>query len=93
MASDVPLLHPTNSSIVSYAMHGKSYDATIPEWRIVANTPWSELWQGLNGLMSHACMGLMSNQTALDMMKVWLPVLSLVSLYTTNPALPALQSY
>ena len=70
MAADVPFLHPTNSSIVSYALHGMSYDTPLPELRIVANTPWSELSRDLNGLMSASCMGLMSNQTALDMLKV-----------------------
>ena len=69
MAADVPLL-PLNSSIVSYAMHGKSYDTPIPEWRIMPNTPWQEFWQGLNGLMVDSCMGLMSNQSALNKMKV-----------------------
>ncbi len=70
MASDVPFLHPTNSSIVSYAPHGMDYDTPLPELRIVANTPWSKLWKELNGLMSASCMGLMSNQTAMDKLKV-----------------------
>ena len=69
MAMDVPFL-PPNSSFVSYAMHGKSYDTPIPEWRIMPETQWQEFWQGLNELMTDSCVGLMSNQTALNMMKV-----------------------
>lgn len=70
MASDVPFLQSTNNTIVSYAMRGVSYDTPIPEWRIVANTPWTELWQGLNTLMTGSCMGLMSNETVLAKLKV-----------------------
>lgn len=33
-------------------------------------TQWQEFWQGLNELMTDSCVGLMSNQTALNMMKV-----------------------
>ena len=87
MAADVHFLQPTNNTIVSYAMHGVSYDTPIPEWRIVASTPWTELWQGLNPLMIGSCMGLMSNQTALDKLKVttsYLIISSTVLLNSTS---------
>ena len=70
MAADVDFLQPTNNTIVSYAMDGIPYDTPIPELRIVANTPWDQLWVGLNGLMKASCVGLMSNQTALDQLQV-----------------------
>lgn len=71
MASDVPFLQPLNGTLVSYAIHGMSYDTPIPEFRIMANTPWKEVFQDLSEVMAGACMGLMSNQTALDRMKVF----------------------
>ena len=70
MAADVSFLQPTNSTIISYAMQGHHYDAVVPEFRVTADTTWSKLWQGLNLLLSDSCIGLMSNQTALDQMKV-----------------------
>ncbi len=70
MASDVPFLQPTNGSIVSYAMHGKSYDTPIPERRTKSNTPSNKSWQGLNSLMADSCMGLMNNHSAINLLKV-----------------------
>ena len=70
MAADVPFLHPTDNTIISYAMHGKTYDTPIPEFRITADTPWSKIWAGVNPLLAASCVGLMSNQTALDLIKV-----------------------
>ena len=70
MAADVDFLQPTNNTVVSYAMDGIPYDTSIPEWRIFASTPWHQLWGGLYGLMKASCVGLMSNQTALDQLQV-----------------------
>ena len=42
----------------------------MPEWRIQSTTSWHELWRGLNGIMKDACEGLMSNETAMQQMKV-----------------------
>ena len=70
MTSYLPFLLPSNRTIVSYAMAGMNHDTPLPEFRIVANTPWAELWKNLNALMKASCIGLMSNQTALETLKV-----------------------
>ena len=70
MAGDVPFLQPLNGPIVSYAIHGMSYKTPIPEFRIMANTSWNEVFRSLNEVMTGSCLGLMSNRTALDKMKV-----------------------
>lgn len=70
VAADVPFLQPTSSTIVSYAMRGTTYDTPVPEFRVTADFPWSKLWQGLNLLLAESCVGLMSNQTALDLIQV-----------------------
>ncbi len=71
MAADLFFLQPVNGSIVSYAMRGKSYDAPIPERRTKANTPRNTSWRGLYTVMVDSCMGLMSNHSAIDMLKVF----------------------
>ena len=70
MAADVTFLQPTNSTIISYAMQGHTYNAIVPEFRVTADTTWSKLWQGLNLLLVDSCIGLMSNETALNQMQV-----------------------
>ncbi len=70
VAADVSFLQPTNSNIISYAMQGRSYDTPVPDFRVTADITWNNLWQGMNLLLSDSCIGLMSNQTALDYMKV-----------------------
>ena len=75
MAGDVPFLQPVNGPVVSYTIHGMSNDTPIPEFRIMANTSWNEVFRSLNEVMTGSCLGLMSNQTALDKMKVWVTCL------------------
>ena len=70
MAPDVPFLQPTNSSVVSYAMHGMSYNVPMPDFRVTADLRWDVLWQDLNPLMAASCAGMMNNHTALKLMRV-----------------------
>ena len=64
------ILGPTTIPIVSYDIPGMNATVPMPEWRIKLTTPWHELWRGLNGIMKDACEGLMSNETAMQQMKV-----------------------
>ena len=70
ISPDVHILEPTTIPIVSYEIPGMDSSVPMPEWRVKSTTPWHELWRGLNGIMKGACEGLMSNETAMQQMKV-----------------------
>ncbi len=70
LSPDVHILEPTTIPIVSYDIPGVNNTVPMPEWRIKSTTPWRELWRGLNGIMKDACEGLVSNETAMQQMKV-----------------------
>ena len=89
MAADVPFLQPINKSIESYAMHGMSHDSPIPEYRTVASITWNVRWKRRGQFMKDSCMGLMSNRTALERMKVRLTCL--LSVMAQHRAIPTLR--
>lgn len=73
MEQDVLTLQSTSHPIVSYSSHGLSDSVAIPEFRFRTTSTDADLWgpsRGLTRLMEGACMGLMNNSTALDLMKV-----------------------
>ena len=70
ISSDVHILGPTTIPITTYEISGMKNSVPLPEWRIKSTTPWHELWRGLNGIMIGACEGLMSNETAMQQLKV-----------------------
>ena len=73
MEPDVQTLQPTSHPIVSYRSYGQTESAVIPEFRLQTTSTDADLWSpqhGLLRLMEGACMGLMENSTALDLIKV-----------------------
>ena len=59
ISPDVHILGPTSIPTVSYEIPGMDSSVPMPEWRVKSTTSWHELWQGL-----------MSNETAMQQMKV-----------------------
>ena len=70
MVMDVSILQPTSSTILSYLMHGMNDSGTMPEWRLSTEKTWAAIWSSYNVITEAACIGLLSNDTAMDRLKV-----------------------
>lgn len=70
MVMDVSVLQPTSSHILSYLMHGMNDLGTMSEWRLSTGKTWAAIWSSYNVITEAACVGLLSNDTAMDRLKV-----------------------
>ncbi len=70
MVMDVSILQPTSSPILSYLMHGMNDSGTMPEWRLSSEKTWAAIWSSYNVITQAACIGLLSNHTLVDRLKI-----------------------
>ena len=70
MNLDMNALQPTNNTVVSYNIHGMADTDTLPEWRLTAKNASTPVLNGFVALAHAACLGLMSNRTAMTQLKV-----------------------
>lgn len=80
MNLDMRALQPTNNTIVSYNMLGMADTDTLPEWRLTSKNTSTGVGNGFMALASMACLGLMSNNTAITQLKVQQSQLHLLDL-------------
>jgi len=70
MNLDMRALQPANNTIVSYNILGMADTDKLPEWRLTSKNTSTGVGNGFMVLANAACLGLMSNNTAITQLKV-----------------------
>ena len=70
MNLDMRALQPTNNTIVSYNMLNMADTDTLPEWRLTSRNTSAGVGNTFMVLANMACLGLMSNKSAITQLKV-----------------------
>ena len=70
MKVDMRALQPTNNTIVSYNMLDMADTDMLPEWRLTSKNTSAGVGNDFMVLANMACLGLMSNKSAITQLKV-----------------------
>ncbi len=63
-------LQPTNNTILSYNIHGMADTETLSDWVLSSKNTSAGVASSFMVIINQACLGLMSNETALTQLKV-----------------------
>ena len=70
MNLDIKPLHPTKNTILSYNIHGMADTETLSDWTLSSKNTSAGVLSSFMAITNLACLGLMSNETALTRLRV-----------------------